>query len=307
LKGRWLKMIRVQVPATTANLGPGFDCLGMALKLYNIVEMKQIDKGLVIEVYGDGATGISVDERNIVYQAALRVFKKVDYQPTGLKIKLTNQIPICRGLGSSAAAIVGGIVAANIMSGNKLKIKELLELANQVEGHPDNVAPALLGGIVISTVDQEEVQYIKLQHPANLKAVVAVPDFKLSTKRAREVLPSQVTLQDAVFNVGHVALLVAAICQGDLDKLSFAMEDRLHQSYRASLVPGMRRVLAAAKLAGARGVVLSGAGPTLIALADNNFDLIAKVMKDTFKQSGVNAKVMILEPSTVGARALERI
>lgn len=300
-------MIRVQVPATTANLGPGFDCLGMALKLYNIVEMKQIDKGLVIEVYGDGATGISVDERNIVYQAALRVFKKVDYQPTGLKIKLTNQIPICRGLGSSAAAIVGGIVAANIMSGNKLKIKELLELANQVEGHPDNVAPALLGGIVISTVDQEEVQYIKLQHPANLKAVVAVPDFKLSTKRAREVLPSQVTLQDAVFNVGHVALLVAAICQGDLDKLSFAMEDRLHQSYRASLVPGMRRVLAAAKLAGARGVVLSGAGPTLIALADNNFDLIAKVMKDTFKQSGVNAKVMILEPSTVGARALERI
>ncbi|MEG6616236.1 homoserine kinase [Peptococcaceae bacterium 1198_IL3148] len=300
-------MIRVQVPATTANLGPGFDCLGMALKLYNIVEMKQLDKGLIIEVVGDGADGIPLNENNIVYQAANKVFNKVGYQPAGLKIKLTNQIPVSRGLGSSAAAIVGGVVAANMMAGNKLAAKELLELANELEGHPDNVAPALLGGIVISAVEQGEVQSIKLQPPMGLKAVVAVPDFKLSTKRAREVLPSQVTLQDAVFNVGHVALLVAALSQGDMDKLSYAMEDKLHQSYRASLVPGMKKVLAAAKLAGARGVVLSGAGPTLIALADNNFELIANVMKDTFRQSGVNAKVMILEPSSVGVRALERV
>lgn len=298
-------MIKVQVPATTANVGPGFDCLGMALKLYNSVEMMQIDAGLVIEVHGDGASSISTGPDNIVYVAAKRVFEKVGYKPTGLKIRLNNHIPLCRGLGSSAAAIVGGIVAANILCGNKLSTREMLELATKVEGHPDNVAPALVGGIVVSAVDEEDIHYVKIQPPAALKTVVAVPDFQLSTKRAREVLPSQVTLQDAVFNVGHVALLVAALCQGEIDKLSCAMEDRLHQGYRAALVPGMKKVLAAAKLAGAKGVVLSGAGPTLIAFADQNLDLIARVMKDTFKQSGVNAKVMTLEPSFIGARALE--
>lgn len=298
-------MIRVQVPATTANLGPGFDCLGMALKLYNYVEMKQLESGLIIEVQGDGVGSIPTDQRNIVYGAAQRVFNKVAYQPSGLKIRLTNHIPTCRGLGSSAAAIVGGVLAANILSGNKLSPKELLEIATEMEGHPDNVAPAMLGGIVVSAVMEGEIQTIKIDPPSKLKTIVAVPDFQLSTKRAREVLPSQVTMQDAVFNVGHVALLVAALCQGQLDKLGYAMEDRLHQSYRSALVPGMKKVLAAAKLAGAKGVVLSGAGPTLIAFADKSMDLIAQVMKDTFRESGVRAKVMVLEPSPVGARALE--
>lgn len=300
-------MIRVQVPATTANLGPGLDCLGMAHKLYNTVEMQQIPSGLVIEIHGDGAADISRDENNIAYKAALKVFKQVDFQPRGLRIRLTNQIPLCRGLGSSAAAIVGGLIAANMISGSRLSTKELLELANEMEGHPDNVAPALLGGIVVSANDEGEVQYLKLEPPAGLKTVVAVPDFQLSTKLAREVLPRQVSLQDAVFNVSRAALLVAALCQGDIGKLSFAMEDKLHQNYRASLVPGMKKVLAAARLAGAKGVVLSGAGPTLIAFADGNFDLIAKVMRDTFRESGVMAKVMILEPSHGGARALEKI
>ncbi|WP_114638849.1 homoserine kinase [Desulfofalx alkaliphila] len=300
-------MIRVQVPATTANLGPGFDCLGMALKLYNTVEMQQIATGLNIELHGDGANDIDRDENNIVYKAAYKVFNQVGYRPSGLKIRLNNQIPVCRGLGSSAAAIVGGIIAANILSGSKLGTKELLELANEMEGHPDNVAPALIGGIVVSASDEDGVRFIKIQPPTELKTVVAVPDFQLSTKLAREALPTQVTLQDAVFNVGRASLLVAALCQGDLSKLTYAMEDKLHQSYRANLVPGMKKVLAAARLAGAKGVVLSGAGPTLIAFADDNFELIAKVMRDTFRESGVMAKVMVLEPSPVGARALERV
>ncbi len=300
-------MIRVQVPATTANLGPGFDTLGMALKLYNTVEMQLIPKGLVIEIFGDGASDIARNERNLVYRAAVKVFEQTGYQPSGLKIKLTNQIPLSRGLGSSAAAIVGGIVAANKLAGSKLSTETLLALATEMEGHPDNVAPALLGGIVVSAAVEGEVQWAKIQPPLGLKTVVAIPDFKLSTRSAREVLPGQVSLSDAVFNVSRTALLVAALCQGDLSKLSYAMEDRLHQNYRAALIPGMKKVLAATKLAGAKGVVLSGAGPTVIALADDNFDLIAQVMRKTFHENGVMAKVMVLEPSASGARALERI
>lgn len=297
-------MIRVRVPATTANLGPGFDCLGMALKLYNTVEMQQIPAGLAIEIQGSGAADIPRDEDNIVYQAALAVFERVNYKTTGLQIKLINQIPVCRGLGSSAAAIVGGIVAANILSGSKLNTNELLDIANKIEGHPDNVAPALTGGIAVSATDRGRVHTIKLPPPPALKTVVAVPNFQLSTKKARAVLPKQVSIQDAVFNTGRVALLVAALCQGDLDKLSCATEDKLHQNYRAALIPGMEKVFKAANAAGAKGVVLSGAGPTLLAFAANNFDAIAKAMQAAFQENGIVAEMLLLEPSLAGAEVV---
>lgn len=298
-------MIRVQVPATTANLGPGFDCLGMALELYNVVEMVPTSRGLVIEVSGEGATDVPRDERNLVFQAAQRVFRQVDYSPAGLKLRLLNQIPVARGLGSSTAAIVGGVIAANLLAGGRLSVKDMIALASSIEGHPDNVAPAVLGGIVVSVQVDGEVKYLKIQPPQGLKGVVAVPDFSLTTKTSREILPTQVSFQDAVFNVGRVALLVAALQQGDLSLLGAAMEDRLHQSFRSSLIPGFKKVLAAAKLAGARGVTLSGAGPTVIAFADSNFDLIARVLGDTFRQNGVKSKVLVLKPSPIGARALE--
>ncbi|ACV62944.1 homoserine kinase [Desulfofarcimen acetoxidans DSM 771] len=297
-------MIRVKVPATVANLGPGFDCLGMALEFYNAVEMYEIPSGLYIEVQGEGTELIPKNEQNIVYQAARRVFQKVGYTPAGLKIKLTNNVPVGKGLGSSASAIVGGIIAANVMSGKQLKEKDLLSLAAEIEGHPDNVAPALLGGIIVSVSLEGDIKYIKITPPSQLKCVVAVPDFCLSTKTSREALPQQVSFNDAVFNIGRVALLVASLQQGELGLLSVAMDDRMHQSYRSGLIPGMKKVMAAAKLAGARGVTLSGAGPTLIAFADNNMELISKVMKDTFRQNGIMAKVYILNPSPVGSMTL---
>ncbi|BAF59781.1 MAG: homoserine kinase [Pelotomaculum sp.] len=298
-------MIRVQVPATSANLGPGFDCLGMALELYNIVEMIPASRGLVIEVSGESAADIPRDERNLVFQAAQRVFGNTGFSPPGLKLRLINQIPAARGLGSSTAAVVGGVVAANLLSGGKLGVKDMINLASSIEGHPDNVAPAILGGIVVSVQMDGEVKCLKIQPPQGLKGVVAVPDFPLATRTAREILPSQVPFQDAVFNLGRVALLVAALQQGDLSLLGPAMEDRLHQSLRSSLIPGLKKVLAAAKLAGARGVTLSGAGPAVIAFADSNFDLIARVMSDTFRQNGVKSRVMVLKPSPVGVRAFE--
>jgi homoserine kinase len=215
-----------------------------------------------------------------------------------------NQIPVARGLGSSTAAIVGGIIAANIMAGEQLTQKDLINIAGALEGHPDNVAAAILGGVVISIRSDEEISCVKIQPPEGLMCVVAVPDFSLGTKTARAVLPYQVPLQDAIFNLGRLALLITALQQGDFTMLGTAMEDRLHQPFRAALIPGLKKVLAAAKLAGAKGVTLSGAGPSVVALADNNLELIAQVMGATFRENGVQCRTMLLKPSPVGARAL---
>lgn len=300
-------MIRVQVPATTANLGPGFDCLGMALELYNVVEFSKIPHGLIIEVEGEGAGELVCNEGNLVYRAAKRVFDRIGYLPNGLRIRLINSIPVGRGLGSSASAIIGGIIAANRLCGAELSQREMLTLACSMEGHPDNIAPALLGGLVIYVSVDDEITWTKIDLPLGLKAVVAVPDFAINTRDTREALPHMVTMRDAVFNIGRAALLVAALQKGDLSVLGTAMDDKLHQPFRAGMIPGYKKVISAARLAGARGVALSGAGPAIIALAENNQELIAEVMKATFRESGVNARSLILAPSPVGARALEVI
>lgn len=298
-------MIKVQVPATAANLGPGFDCLGMALELYNTVEFSTIPEGLVVETEGEGTGELPRDENNLVYRAARLVFERAGFQPSGLRIRLVNGVPTGRGLGSSAAAIIGGIMAADAMAGTALSRREILHLACSLEGHPDNIAPALLGGLVIYTAQDGDINWLKIDLPNNLKAVVAVPDFASNTRETRESLPHLVTMRDAVFNIGRTALLVAALQQGDLTMLGTAMDDRLHQPYRSGTIPGFKKVISAARLAGARGVALSGAGPSVIALADQNFTLIARVMQDTFRENGVNTRTLVLKPSPVGARVLK--
>lgn len=298
-------MVRVQVPATTANMGPGFDCLGMALQLYNTVEMSFSPAGLFIEIQGEGASEIPKDEKNMVYLAAQKVFRLSGQEPAGLKIKLTNSIPVSRGLGSSTAAIIGGMIAANILSGNKLSQKDIINSAFSMEGHPDNIAAAVLGGIVVAVHADGDVKCHKILPPKNLRAVVSIPDFTLSTRTSREALPQQVPLNDAAFNLGRVALLIASLYSGDINQFGTAMEDRIHQPYRTSLVPGMKKVFAAAKLAGAKGITLSGAGPSIVAYSDHNMDLIARVMRDTFRQNGISARSLVLDISPVGARALE--
>ena len=290
----------VKVPATTANLGPGFDCLGMALNLYNEISMS-LAPSTTIEVEGQGADAISKDENNIVWQAARRVFEELGQPMPAIAIKLVNQIPTSRGLGSSAAAIVGGLVAANKLAGNQLSQEKLLALATELEGHPDNVAPALLGGIVISVVDEGKVHYLKIDPPEELGTVVAIPDFELSTRAAREVLPRQVSLQDAIFNLSRAALMVGALCQKRLDLLEVAAQDVLHQPQRATLVPGLVQVIETANKAGALSVMLSGAGPTVIALTGNYQEEIAGVMEKTFLAAEVKCHTKILKPIVDGA------
>ncbi|WP_459911431.1 homoserine kinase [Desulfotomaculum defluvii] len=296
--------IKVRVPATTANMGPGFDCLGMALELYNEIHMTLAPGEKTIDIEGEGFADIKRDESNIVWRAAQRVFREVGFENPGLRIKLVNQIPTSRGLGSSAAAIVGGLVAANQLIGGKLNQDRLLALATEMEGHPDNVAPALLGGIIISVLAEGEVNYLKINPPEDLKTVVAIPAFKLSTKAAREVLPKNVSLKDAIFNLSRAAMLVGAFCEKRLDLLAIAGQDALHQPYRSRLVPGMNDVISAAKQAGALNVTLSGAGPTVIALTNQRSEEIASSMEEAFLNAGVGCKIKVLKPAVDGTMIL---
>jgi homoserine kinase len=296
--------MKIRVPATSANLGPGFDTLGMAFNLYNTVEMEFRPSGLQIEVEGLGSDAIPTDESNIIYQSAKQVFEYAGKSVPGLYMKLVNEIPLSRGLGSSAAAIVGGIVAANRLCNDALDVSTLLQIATDIEGHPDNVAPALLGGFTIAGMEQGKVRYVRLDPLSGLKAVVAVPAFTLSTHKSRGVLPRTVALEDAVFNVSRTAFLVAALCLGHTDLLNMAMEDRLHQPYRCTLVPGMEDVWKAAREAGALSAALSGAGPCLIAFATTRTTEIGKAMQDAFALHGIECDIVILSPDRAGAIAV---
>ncbi len=299
--------VTVRVPASSANLGPGFDCLSLALGLYNQVEMEILPEGWEIRVAGEGGPDIPTDESNLVLQAARQVFSRIRVHPTGLRLSLSNKIPPARGLGSSAAAVVGGLVAANALSGSRLSTGELLKLAAKMEGHPDNVAPALLGGLTIAVQEGPEVIALKLEPPAGLIVLAAVPAFPLATRRARQVLPTRVTREDAVFSLGRAALLVGAMTTGRLDLLRTAMADRLHQPFREQLVPGLRDVIAAALDAGALGVALSGSGPSVIALSDRSdkVGVIAGQMRQAFRKHHLEVKIFTLAPDKHGASLID--
>jgi len=273
-------LAKVKVPATSANLGPGFDCMGMALEIYNTVEADIIPEGLEITTFGRDADMIESDSSNLIYRAMKNVFEFVDFEPSGISITSNNQIPVARGLGSSAASTAAGLILGNQLSGNRLDADTLIELGTQMEGHPDNIVPAILGGMTISYLQEDaRVQYIQLGFPEKLRMVVMVPDFILPTKEAREVLPESVELKDAVFNVSR-------LMSEKLDHLKFAVQDKLHQPYREKLIPGMKEIFEDAYKSGARAVFLSGAGSTLIALIDkDDYRFMDKIRSSLTKQT----------------------
>jgi homoserine kinase len=299
--------VTVRVPGTTANCGPGFDTIGIACTIYNDLTVTFGGKpGFTLAVSGEGAGAIPANDRNIAYQAVKAVFGKVGRPLPGIRISMRNSIPLARGLGSSAAAIVAGLVAANAATGGTLDNRDLLALATEIEGHPDNVAPAILGGITVSFTAGGGPQSLRFDPPGELKLIVAVPEFGLSTKAARQVLPKTVPHADAVFNVSRAALLVGALCRGELDYLRHALEDRLHQPYRAKLIPGMADVLAAAVANGALGAAISGAGPCLIAFARRQAaGPIGGAMVRAFEHNGVKAAYLDLDIDSAGAKVIE--
>jgi homoserine kinase len=293
--------IRVIVPATSANLGPGFDTLGLALGIYNELEVGLSDRPH-LTVHGEGKGLLPEDEGNLVYRAARAVADAVG-AGVAFHLRCWNRIPLSRGLGSSAAAIVGGLVGANEMLGRPLDRAQLASLAARLEGHPDNVVPALVGGITAAVVEDGTAHWVRLPAQDLPAAVVAIPDFEIPTALARKRLPDRVPREDAVFNVGRTALLVGALAAGRWDLLEVAMEDRLHQPYRKPLVPGFEDVRAAAREAGALGVVLSGAGPSLLAFAPwPRACQVGEAMQAAFAAHGVRARTLVAPVDTEGTR-----
>ena len=294
--------VKIRVPGTTANCGPGFDVLGVACTIYNELELKLLkEKKLIIELSGDGADNIPRDERNVVWQCVKQVIDKAGANYQGAHIKMTNGVPLSRGLGSSATAIVAGLFAANAFLGYPLTQQQIFEMATAIEGHPDNIAPALFGGITVSANASGRLECVSFMPKFDLKMVVAIPDFYLPTKKARAVLKQEVPLKDAIFNIGHAALLITAMSQGRVDALKGAFEDRLHQPYRASLIPGMEDVFRAATDNGALGAVISGAGPTLIAYTVENGEAIGKAMVEAFSGHNVHSVYHVLDIDSKGA------
>ena len=258
-------MITLQVPATSANLGAGFDALGLALQFYNTVQMEESDK---IEISAPENPHVPTDERNLIYISAKDLFQVCGKKLNGLKLIQHDRIPMTRGLGSSSACIVAGLTGANTLLGNPLNTDDLVDLAAQIEGHPDNTAPALLGGIVTAVFDGRRVHWVKQEVYTKLKFVAMIPDFELKTEKARACLPSEVSHKDAVYNLSRAALFSASLLTGKFENLRTATHDKLHQPYRMALIPHAREVFDIAYAHDAYAVYISGAGPTLMAIVD---------------------------------------
>jgi len=288
------------VPATTANLGPAFDVLGLALTLHNEVELEP-GEATTVGVRGEGEGTLPSSAANLVARAAGGVARAAGV-PRQFVIRCRNRIPLRRGLGSSAAAIVGGAVAANEALGRPLSTGALLDLAWKMEGHPDNVAAALLGGAVLVDVSSGSVTWTRLVPRWDLEVVVAVPEFSVATEEARAALPAAVPLRDAVANLARTARLVAAFATGQAEMLRGAFDDALHQPYRSALVPGMQAVIRAAGEAGAYGAALSGSGPTIVALAPSGGGgSVGRAMVEAFATAGKTAVARVLQIDASGA------
>lgn len=278
-------MFKIQIPATSANLGAGFDALGLALTFYNYVEMEESDK---IDIASSDGLDIPTDEKNLIYISAKDLFNVCGKRLEGLKLRQTNSIPMARGLGSSSACIIAGLVGANKMLGDPLTKDDLVDLSAQIEGHPDNTAPALLGGIVTAVFDGRKVHWVKQEVFTKLKFVAIIPDFELKTEQARACLPKEIAHKDAVYNLSRAALFSASLLTGKFENLKTAVDDRLHQPYRMELIPHCKDVFDIAYTHGAYGAYISGAGPTIMAIVDENNTYFAGKMKFSLDNAGLN-------------------
>jgi homoserine kinase len=304
--------VAVLTPATSANLGPGFDTLGLALQLYNrfTVEVVEGDpQSPQICVQGALGSELSTGPDNLFFQAFARLFQGKQVDLPAVKIRMSINIPPGCGLGSSATAVVGGLVAANELlrvQGLAVEKEELLGPAVEVEAgnHPDNVAPALLGGLVATTTVDGEIRAVKTRFPDSIKAIIFTPSFPMDTVTGRKLLPANYSRDDVTFNTGRVALFLTALQTGRYELIGEAMQDRLHQPYRQALFPAMPDIIRAALDAGAHGASLSGGGSSLIALASSNFQAILRAMQEAARSVGVEGSGMILRADQVGARVL---
>ena len=295
-------MIKVRVPATSANMGPGFDSLGIGLTLYNEFGFKEIESGLKFK----GIPEEFCNEENIIYEAMKYCFDKAGYKIKGLEISELNQdVPISRGLGSSSTCIVGGLVGANEILGGKFSEDELLDMAVEIEGHPDNVAPALLGGMIVAITEENKTFYDKINLKGGLKFVAIVPNFRLSTEKARGVLPKEITLKDGVYNVSRAALMVSSFISGKYELIKYACKDAFHQNYRSQLIPGFEKVYNKSYELGALGCYLSGAGPTIMAIIDEKDERFGNKLKQFLNDENLQWDILELSLDSEGATIIK--
>lgn len=297
--------ITIKVPATSANLGPGFDALGLALDLWNVTTVTPA-KEFSVRVTGEGAGRLASGKNNLIIRAAQRLAERAGKSLPVFHAECVNQIPLSSGMGSSSAAIVTGLLAGNASLENPFSREEILNFACEMEGHPDNVAPAMLGGLVVSTTSyskgMEQGKVIARQIPIdmNMHITIVLPDFYLPTKQARAALPKKVSMKNAIHNISRTALVIEALRIGDLDLLGKVITDRLHQPYRLKLIPGAASAMEAAKEAGASAVALSGAGPSVIAFSTGEAG-IGESMKRAFETAGLKARIFRLGVSSRGS------
>ncbi|MBS4759964.1 MAG: homoserine kinase [Clostridium sp.] len=304
--------VSVKVPATTANLGPGFDTLGLALPIFNTITVEEtimpgtgIEINIIDETNEQDIISIPTDENNIVYKAIELLYNSIGQTPSELKITIKTQIPIARGLGSSAAVIVGGLIAANELLGKPADEAALLSIATEIENHPDNITPAVVGGFVVSSLEEDgSVVYSKMNWPKDWNITVCIPDYELSTSIARSVLPQEVPMKDAIFNLKHTAMLVQAVNTHDEKLMKVALDDRLHQQYREKLIPGLKEIKEALKHEeNVMGVVISGAGPAILVISyGNNLDKIRETVSNVWLDLNVKSKILTLQVEEHGAQ-----
>ncbi len=286
-------------------MGPGFDCLGMALDIWNSVEVTVGDNG--VEISGEGHDSLPKGPSNLVHQSVVRVFEELGWNIPDFKLSCHNEIPLTRGLGSSSASLVGGLMAGNELCDGAFADDELLQIASEIEGHPDNVAPALYGGFRIAVNHNGRIISAPVPIPDGLAAVLFIPDVPMLTEEARGILPPEIQRADAVYNIGRAAMLVRAFASGDLALLDVATGDMLHQPARQTIFPAMKNMFRAAMAVGALGVFLSGAGSTVLALAQEKEFTIGYEMADAAAKSGIEGQVKITKPVSQGTHVVHSV
>lgn len=299
-----MNRVTVTVPATTANIGVGFDCLGAALTMSNEFQFVVVDNNTKLKIMVEGAEAykVGLGDSNLLYRSLVELYRQIGQTPPNLEITIGLGVPLSRGLGSSATAIVGGLLGANSLAGNPLSQAEIMELAISLEGHPDNVVPALKGNCLLSVADSGTWQIVEIAWHQDIIPIVAIPNFELSTREARSVLPKKYLLSDAIFNVSRMGLLIRALETNNGSWLRTALADRLHQPYRQQLIKGYHAVREAAIAAGAYGLVISGAGPTLLALTDVAHQRqVVEAIETAWKAIGVRSQVQAVAINRHGA------
>jgi len=294
----------IQVPASTTNLGSGFDALGLALKLYLRVEVEKCtgsSPDIILE--GQGASELPAHSENLIFRVMRRVFDGESKALPNVRMRVSNQIPVARGLGSSAAAIVAGIGCYEALAGKEMDSDLFFRYAFEFENHPDNLTAARYGGFTVSCSDENgKTNFFRSILSPRIKILLVVPDFQLQTQKARSVIPQQVGLQDAVYNIQRSALTVAALLSNDFHFLRQSLKDRIHQPYRAPLIPGFEEILSLqeSKIEGLLGICLSGAGPSILAFAESNLGQIYQRIEAVFGRHGIAARPFDLETDNCG-------